>query len=278
MINSLFSTSKIYFNFLGMFHQISNVFNFRNEFLAVRNGEESIVNGFYLCQALQNVYKSSLKIKIRWLNEMNEGKVHKNAVRVYSLDYYDVTDFDCVLTTVDLDKIDKLYQLSKEEQTRISNILKKSIDFEKGISPRPTFTEENPDGRKNLIKPLSKTLQLFNFLIVVDLSLYKDEAQLDNFQRKRKHNVKKADAEGDEDFLESPRKKQHIGKSKSTTIIMKDEDSTGSDEENLMEVIKKAKNQVRFHQSKTANSSLIFFAGFTIFSFKRFKPRTVENC
>jgi hypothetical protein len=118
--------------------------------LAVRNGEDSITNGFYLCQTMQNVYKSSSKIKIRWLNEKDEGKVQKTGVRLYTLDFYDVTDFDCVLTTVDLDKAEKSYELSKEEQTRIANILKKSIDVEKGVVPRPTVTEENPDGCKLL--------------------------------------------------------------------------------------------------------------------------------
>ena len=122
---------------------------YKNEFLAVRNGEGS----FYLCQAQQNVYKSSSKIQIRWLNEKNEGKVNENGDRIYSFDYFDITDFECVLTTVELDKGEaKNYFLPKEEQTRIENILKKAIDVEKGIVPRPTVTEENPDGCKLHLK------------------------------------------------------------------------------------------------------------------------------
>ena len=118
---------------------------FRNEFLAVRNGE----GGFYLCQAMHNVYKSSPKIKIRWLNEKEEGKVNENGGRIYNLDFYDQTDLECVLTTVDLEKTDsKTYELPKEELSRVENILKKAIDVEKGILPRPTVTEENPDGCK----------------------------------------------------------------------------------------------------------------------------------
>lgn len=53
------------------------------------------------------------------------------------------------MTTVNLDKVNsKTYELSKEEQTRIESILKKAIDVEKGILPRPDVTEENPDGCK----------------------------------------------------------------------------------------------------------------------------------
>lgn len=113
--------------------------------MAVRNPD----GGFYLCQALHNVYKSSPKIRIHWLNDKNEGKVSETGGQIYVLDYYDTTDFECVLTTVDLTKIEsKSFELSKEEQTRIESILKKAIDVEKGILPRPTVTEENPDGRK----------------------------------------------------------------------------------------------------------------------------------
>jgi hypothetical protein len=115
----------------------------RNEFLAVRNDEGT----FYLCQAMQNVYKSSSKIRIRWLNEKKEGEVNDEGARTYTLDFYDVTDFECVLTTVELDKTEgKAYELPAEELTRIESILKKAIDVQKGIVPRPTVTEENPDG------------------------------------------------------------------------------------------------------------------------------------
>lgn len=115
----------------------------RNEFLAVRNDEGT----FYLCQAMHNVYKSSSKIKIRWLNEQNEGKADESGAKSYMLDFYDVTDFECVLTTVDLDKVEgKVYELPQAELARIESILKKAIDVQKGIVPRPTVTEENPDG------------------------------------------------------------------------------------------------------------------------------------
>lgn len=95
------------------------------------------------------MYKSTPKIRIRWLNQRDEGKSTDGDAKMYTLDFYDMTDFECVLTTVDLEKVDgKVYSLPKEEETRIGSILKKAIDVEKGIVPRPTVTEENPDGRK----------------------------------------------------------------------------------------------------------------------------------
>lgn len=111
----------------------------------MRNGE----GGFYLCQAMHNVYRSSPKIKIRWLNEREEGKLNEAGGRTYNLDFYDLTDLECVLTTVDLEKVEpKTYELPKEEVARIESILKKAIDVEKGVLPRPSVTENNPDGRE----------------------------------------------------------------------------------------------------------------------------------
>ncbi|CAO1391176.1 unnamed protein product [Diamesa tonsa] len=147
---------------------------YKHEFLAVRNGE----GAFYLCQTMHNVYKSSPKIRIRWLSEVE--KVKPETSRVYKLDFYDVTDFECVLTTVDLEKMDKSFGLPLSELQRIENILKKAIDVEKGVVPRPTVTEENPDG--------------------LDLSLYKDESQLDKASpRKRKRGTVKSEAGDDEE-------------------------------------------------------------------------------
>lgn len=112
-------------------------FNFRNEFLAVRNAD----GGFFLCQAMHNVYKSSPKIRIRWLSEEGTDK------NIYSLDFYDSTDIECVLTSVSLKKMVKAkFELTKSEQDRIESILKKALDVEKGIVERPDVTEENPDG------------------------------------------------------------------------------------------------------------------------------------
>lgn len=105
----------------------------------MRNDE----GGFFLCQAIQNVYKSSPRIRIRWLSE------EKPKQNIYSLDFYDHTDIDCVLTTVSLEKQSKgKFELTNGERERVQNILQKALDVEKGIAPRPDVTEENPDGRK----------------------------------------------------------------------------------------------------------------------------------
>lgn len=109
----------------------------RNEFLAVRNAD----GGFYLCQAMHNVYKSSPKIRIRWLSE------DATDPSIFCMDFCDSTDIDCVLTSVTLTKsIKAKYELAKEERGRIESILKKALDVEKGIVARPEVTEENPDG------------------------------------------------------------------------------------------------------------------------------------
>lgn len=111
----------------------------RNEFLAVRNTD----GGFFLCQTMYNVYKSSPKIRIRWLSE---GATEKN---IYCLDYMDTTDIECVLTSVSLNKLAKgKFELTNAEHERIENILKKALDVENGIVERPDVTEENPDGRE----------------------------------------------------------------------------------------------------------------------------------
>lgn len=87
------------------------------------------------------MYKSSPKIKIRWLSEQNSGD------EIYVPDFYDLTDIECVLTSLQLTKANKTnYRLAQSERDRIENILKRAIDVEKGVVPRPTVTEENPDG------------------------------------------------------------------------------------------------------------------------------------
>lgn len=106
---------------------------YKNEFVAVRNAED----GFFLCQVLQNVYKSSPKIRIRWLSETKKS-------RMYEADFYDVTDLECILTNVELEKEKGAYELPKEEQTRIENILKKAM----GLLEVNEITEDNPDGCK----------------------------------------------------------------------------------------------------------------------------------
>lgn len=89
----------------------------------------------------------------------------------------------------------------------------------------------------------------------MDLSLYKDEAQLDKSPRKRKRGQKsdegdEDDEEDDDDYEESPRKKKSVKKSpaakpsRASTKRAATYESSESDGENLMEIQKKAKKQV----------------------------------
>lgn len=86
----------------------------------------------------------------------------------------------------------------------------------------------------------------------MDLSLYKDEAQLDKSPRKRRRDVKsESDPDTDEDYEESPRKKRSVKRlpvsqraSANKKRAAVNDESTESDEENLMEIKKKAKTQV----------------------------------
>ncbi len=57
---------------------------FRGEHLAVRNAEGS----FYLCQSLQNIHKTSKKIRIQWLSLSDQTK------GLYAPEYYDRTGGD----------------------------------------------------------------------------------------------------------------------------------------------------------------------------------------
>jgi hypothetical protein len=63
------------------------------------------------------------------------------------------SDFDCILTNLELKKLDKnRYQLPEEERERTQSILKRAIDVEKGVSESAPVTEEHPDGCKCSIR------------------------------------------------------------------------------------------------------------------------------
>lgn len=70
---------------------------------------------------------------------------------MYEVDFYDVTDLECVLTSLDLERSQKNYLLTGNERERIENILRRAIGVESGVLPRPDVTAENPDGRKFLL-------------------------------------------------------------------------------------------------------------------------------
>lgn len=73
-------------------------------------------------------------------------------IALYDANYiylpFSFSDFDCILTNLNLNKIDKnKFQLTKIELLRTENILKRAIDVEAGVSEKPRVTEEHPDGR-----------------------------------------------------------------------------------------------------------------------------------
>ncbi|XP_064602038.1 poly [ADP-ribose] polymerase tankyrase-like isoform X2 [Liolophura sinensis] len=95
----------------------------KGNFLSVRNEKES----FFLCKAIQNVYKTSRNFKVQWLSlEQNPN--------IYKLDYFDHTELECVLSNVRMERIAKdTYRLPHSEQTRAEGILKKALNVEKGL-------------------------------------------------------------------------------------------------------------------------------------------------
>jgi len=82
-----------------------------------------------------------------------------------------------ILTSVELTRKDKkLFQLPESENDRIEKILKKAVDKESGKLDEndDSLTEDNPDG--------------------LDISIYKDEDQLKELERKKKQNERKKSA------------------------------------------------------------------------------------
>lgn len=111
---------------------------FKGEFLALRNENGS----FFVCQAAQNVYKSSRRFKIRWLSRMDSKDDD-----LYTPDFYDFTDFECVLTNLRMEKRDKnIFRLPKSETVRTENILRRALNLENGIhDPDPDQVEQDGD-------------------------------------------------------------------------------------------------------------------------------------
>lgn len=104
----------------------------KGEFLAVRNENGS----FFVCRTAQNVYKSSKRFKIQWMSDKEPD--------IYIPDFYDQTDFECVLTNLRLKRVDKnKYMLPSEERQRTLNILQRALNVENGmdISPLQVTTD-----------------------------------------------------------------------------------------------------------------------------------------
>lgn len=148
---------------------------FKDEYMAVRNAEGS----FYICKAMQNIFLGSKNIKIQWLSNEDPIVPAKDNPDgdIFAHDFYDKTEFETILTSVELEKTlgrSKRMILPEEELERIKKILQRAVDKAAGkLDLSDLLTEDNPDG--------------------LDISLYKGEDQLDEIERKRKGEEKKAE-------------------------------------------------------------------------------------
>lgn len=108
----------------------------KGDFLAVRNESAT----FYVCRTAQNVYKSRKKFKIQWLSDDKDANV-------YVPDFYDQTDFECVLTNLRLTKLSKgKYKLPADERQRTMNILQRALNVERGVTDVPDPRQVAADG------------------------------------------------------------------------------------------------------------------------------------
>ncbi|XP_023945068.2 muscle M-line assembly protein unc-89 isoform X2 [Bicyclus anynana] len=162
---------------------------YKNEYLAVRNAE----GGFYVCQAVQNVYRSTRKIKIRWLSQDKAD----SSGETYKPDFYDVTDMECVLTTLSLSRASGGAQVLKAgERARVQSILQRALRAEQSGANHLQLTEEHPDG--------------------LDLSLYTDESQLEK-KASRKRNSSKSSPKAEADDSETAKSEATPSKKARTT-------------------------------------------------------------
>ncbi|CAH2269034.1 proteoglycan 4-like isoform X2 [Pararge aegeria] len=162
---------------------------YKNEYLAVRNAE----GGFYVCQAVQNVYRSTRKIKIRWLSQDKAD----TSGETYKPDFYDVTDMECVLTTLSLNRASGGAQVLRAgERARVQSILQRALRAEQSGANHLQLTEEHPDG--------------------LDLSLYTDESQLEK-KATRKRNSSKSSPKADRDASETAKSEATPSKKARTT-------------------------------------------------------------
>ena len=99
----------------------------------------------------------------------------ESGLDVYTADFYDNTDFECILTNLELEKLGtNRYVLPVLERQRTENILRRAIQVEQqGVGvDELQVTEEHPDG--------------------LDVSLLRDESQLVQQQRKQRRGRKKS--------------------------------------------------------------------------------------
>ena len=151
------------------------VFN-KGDFLAVRNE----LNGFYVCRTAQNVYKDSRKFRIQWLNDEKDH---------YKPDFFDKTDFECVLTNLRLVRSGKgRYQLPEDERKRATNILQRALNVEKGVSDIPDPRQVVADGVDVSIIGKAEEMELVEIVSKIprEKSVEKEEKKVSNGKASRR--------------------------------------------------------------------------------------------
>ena len=93
----------------------------KREFLVVRN----VDNGFWLCHALRDVYRSKSRNRIKWLT------CSSTIANIYQFEYHGEIEFGCILTNVNLEKLKtNRFRLADSEKERVENILSESLAAE----------------------------------------------------------------------------------------------------------------------------------------------------
>jgi len=217
---------------------------FKDEYMAVRNADD----GFYICKAMQNIYLGSKKITIQWWSNEDSVIPAKDNPDgdIYAPDFYDKTEFETILTTVDLEKTlgkSKRMILPEEELERVNKILQRANDKAAGKldDSNLLLTEDNPDG--------------------LDISLYKGEDQLDEIEKRRKDEEKDSKPkQKSEKAVQAPKKvvgKEKEEKTKAKAVEKREEGKMKKvekkaavdnfekvdTEENVLNVIKRDENE-----------------------------------
>ena len=93
----------------------------KREFLAVRN----IDNGFWLCQAVRDVYRGKSRNRIQWLTCFSTN------ANLYQFEYHGEIEFGCILTNIHLEKLKtNRFRLADSEKECIEDILRESLAAE----------------------------------------------------------------------------------------------------------------------------------------------------
>ena len=101
---------------------------------------------------------------------------------MYTPDFYDNTDFECILTNLELEKLGRdRFGLPLVERQRTENILRRAIQVEEGVVDQLEVTEEHPDG--------------------LDVSLFHDESQLTK-KNQKSDGESSGNSSDDESFLQ----------------------------------------------------------------------------